>query len=1091
MTYAEALARLLALRGGEHAGMRPGLERIEALLEALGHPEQTLHARPGRRHQRQGLGGRHAGRHPQGRRPARRSLHLAPSRRRFASASAWTARRSPRTTVVDGVEALGTLVARLDATVFEATTALALDHFARERVDVAVLEVGLGGRYDATTVGRPGGDRAHAHRPRSPGSARQHRWREIASDKAHIIRSRRRHLRRARQPEAAAPILEHAARAKVPLLVAGRDLAVTLRARGLDGQRWTARARTSGSTGRACGCSAPISRATPCWRWRPRTCSGASERADARGARARPTGRAASRCAGGRAAGSSSTAPTIRPVPARSPSRSRPTSADTPMTLVLGVLRDKDAAGHPGRRLLGRARRVVLTASANPRAASAGRAPAARARRRCRSTVASLGRRRARRAAGPRGSAGVRGRLALPHRRCLALAGRRRYTLFGRNPGHLSTRLRLAMVLMTACLGPAVLPTLSLAQGYRPQPAPSTSRPLPPCPDDAGAPAPGASATPPGAVVVPIAGGDVTVIADQLEEVGPDKLLVATGNVEITHGAARLIADRVELNRDTGDAVAQGRVVFYDGEDRLTGRPGRLQPQDRHRRRLQRPRPGPRPTTASAASGWTGWARASTRSHKGVFTTCEDDSPTWSFRFGSATADLERLRLRHQRLVLGEGHPADSVPAVLRARPSGASGRPASSSRSSAARARRASTPRSRSSGRSTTARIATIAPDHVHQARASAPSAEYRYVLSEQQRGTAGRLPHPGGLRSTTPAAATFSLAAHDWAIAPGLSFKVDGNIVTDDKVLYRLRRPAAAAQLASASESNVFVTQAWESWNFVGNMFGYQDLTDAAADRAEPAARSRAPGRAAAHPGDAGLPLRDRGVGFVNFVRDVGSNGLRADLHPRVSRTRSRCGGLFTVTPFAGGRLTYYDKRVVGHTPRRGITTPLEETDNDTQRPPPGRDRRRRADDPVTRVYNVGGFWDLDAILHTIEPARPLPVHHRPSSETGQSAVRPTSTTSARRTRSSIGVTNRISAHHGGGADRGAGALGGGALRRSRHTYDILDEEPVGRRAVGTVILQPGDRVRTSGPTLAYSTPRPRDPECDQRRERALRRR
>ena len=57
--------------------------------------------------------------------------------------------------MVDGVEALGTLVARLDASVFEATTALALDHFARERVDVAVLEVGLGGRYDATTVGRP------------------------------------------------------------------------------------------------------------------------------------------------------------------------------------------------------------------------------------------------------------------------------------------------------------------------------------------------------------------------------------------------------------------------------------------------------------------------------------------------------------------------------------------------------------------------------------------------------------------------------------------------------------------------------------------------------------------------------------------------------------------------------------------------------------------------------------------------------------------------------------------------------------------------------------------------------------------------
>ena len=57
---------------------------------------------------------------------------------------------------MDGVEALGTLVTRLDATMFEAVTALALDHFAREGVEVAVLEVGLGGRLDSTTVGVPG-----------------------------------------------------------------------------------------------------------------------------------------------------------------------------------------------------------------------------------------------------------------------------------------------------------------------------------------------------------------------------------------------------------------------------------------------------------------------------------------------------------------------------------------------------------------------------------------------------------------------------------------------------------------------------------------------------------------------------------------------------------------------------------------------------------------------------------------------------------------------------------------------------------------------------------------------------------------------
>jgi len=40
-------------------------------------------------------------------------------------------------------------------TFFEATTAMALTHFAREKTDVAILEVGMGGRLDATNVIKP------------------------------------------------------------------------------------------------------------------------------------------------------------------------------------------------------------------------------------------------------------------------------------------------------------------------------------------------------------------------------------------------------------------------------------------------------------------------------------------------------------------------------------------------------------------------------------------------------------------------------------------------------------------------------------------------------------------------------------------------------------------------------------------------------------------------------------------------------------------------------------------------------------------------------------------------------------------------
>ena len=46
-------------------------------------------------------------------------------------------------------------VERLGATFFEATTCMAFDHFACEGVDVAVVEVGLGGRLDSTNVLSP------------------------------------------------------------------------------------------------------------------------------------------------------------------------------------------------------------------------------------------------------------------------------------------------------------------------------------------------------------------------------------------------------------------------------------------------------------------------------------------------------------------------------------------------------------------------------------------------------------------------------------------------------------------------------------------------------------------------------------------------------------------------------------------------------------------------------------------------------------------------------------------------------------------------------------------------------------------------
>lgn len=236
MTYREAVERLLALRGGEWAGMRPGLERIEGLLESLGRPE--------RRYAIVQVGGTNgkgstavmiaamlqaAGR--------RVGLYTSPHLLSFRERIRVNGEAVAEDAVADAVDALGTLIARFGATMFEATTALALDHFARESVEVAVLEVGLGGRLDATTVGTPRVtvlsriDLDHAE-ILGPTLA------DIAREKAAILRGELA-VAAAQAPEAAAVVLERARSAEVPLLLEGRDLAVTVESRALEGQRIT------------------------------------------------------------------------------------------------------------------------------------------------------------------------------------------------------------------------------------------------------------------------------------------------------------------------------------------------------------------------------------------------------------------------------------------------------------------------------------------------------------------------------------------------------------------------------------------------------------------------------------------------------------------------------------------------------------------------------------------------------------------------------------------------------------------------------------------------------------------------------------
>src|SRR6059036_763057 len=205
--------------------------------------------------------------------------------------------------------------------------------------------------------------------------------------------------------------------------------------------------------------------------------------------------------------------------------------------------------------------------------------------------------------------------------------------------------------------------------------------------------------------------GDVTILADRIEEVASDNLLVATGNVEVSRGTARLLADRVELNRDTGDVVAQGRVIFYDGDDQLTGE--RVEYNVKTGTGVvYRGRILVAPAYRIAGERLERVGESVYHVRRGIFTTCEDDgSPAWSFRFGSATADLEDLIYGTNASFWAKGVPLIPLFPFFAEMPF---------------------------FWAISDSQDATLGLDFFER-RGVGGSAEYRYILSEGQRGTLG----------------------------------------------------------------------------------------------------------------------------------------------------------------------------------------------------------------------------------------------------------------------------------------------------------------------------------------------------------------
>ncbi len=157
MTYAAVERLLFALPRFAVLGrdaMKPGLERIRALLSGMGSPDRKY-----RSVQVAGTNGKGstasmlsailtAG-------GARVGLHTSPHLLYLGERMRVDGAPAPREWLAETVARHARLIDDVSPSFFEATVALSLLYFADREVDVAVVEVGLGGRLDATSAISP------------------------------------------------------------------------------------------------------------------------------------------------------------------------------------------------------------------------------------------------------------------------------------------------------------------------------------------------------------------------------------------------------------------------------------------------------------------------------------------------------------------------------------------------------------------------------------------------------------------------------------------------------------------------------------------------------------------------------------------------------------------------------------------------------------------------------------------------------------------------------------------------------------------------------------------------------------------------
>ncbi len=158
MTYRETLEFLYAQLPMYHrigaAAYKKDLTNTLALCEYLGNPQQkfrSIHVG--------GTNGKGSVSHILAAvcqaADLKTGLYISPHYKDFRERIKVNGECISRRQVVDFVEKTRPAIEKIQPSFFELCVAMAFEHFAREQVDVAVVEVGLGGRLDSTNVITP------------------------------------------------------------------------------------------------------------------------------------------------------------------------------------------------------------------------------------------------------------------------------------------------------------------------------------------------------------------------------------------------------------------------------------------------------------------------------------------------------------------------------------------------------------------------------------------------------------------------------------------------------------------------------------------------------------------------------------------------------------------------------------------------------------------------------------------------------------------------------------------------------------------------------------------------------------------------